>query len=144
MTVQLSWVWHVRPNKGSFIKVEYREGDAYPVVHEFFMPMPEAFVPVLFDADLPVVVPILSGMDVNWRSRSDPAKPSEHPLRQVRVDLQNDGFTIGGEVGPNMKAVVGLRDNSGEPPDDPFDVWLHVSALVIFDFTVDAEFVGLR
>jgi len=70
-------------------------------------------------------------------------------LRQLRIDIQTNGwhnaFGAGGliEAGPVLRAVVGLRDNSGgDPPDDPFECWLHVSALVIFDYEIGGLIVN--
>ena len=85
-------------------------------------------------------MPFLSGFDVNWVDSS--GRPDEHPLRQLRVDVQADGWHTGGFEGPGLRAIVGIRDNSGgNPPDDPFVTWLHLSALVTFDYKIDANIV---
>lgn len=145
MSITVSRTWEVTPERG-FVKLDYTPGDGYPVVHDFTVLMGPGF-----DLDEPqhsgfpnAVVPLLQGFDINWRNSS--GGPAEHELRQLRIDLQTNGWhnAFGGsggelvEAGPILRAVVGLRDNSGgDPPDDPFECWLHVSALVIFDYTID-------
>jgi hypothetical protein len=142
MTITLSRTWEVNPEKG-FIKVEYKRGEAYPILHDFVVLMPPAF-----DLNDPnnispnAIVPLLSGFDINWLNAS--GGPANHELRQLRIDLQSTGWYSekgpNGPVaaGPNLRAIVGIRDNSGgDPPDDPFVAWLHVSALVVFDYELD-------
>ncbi|MDQ3735085.1 MAG: hypothetical protein M3400_14035 [Actinomycetota bacterium] len=148
MSITVSRTWEVTPERG-FVKVDYSPGDGYPVVHDFTILMGTGFA-----LDEPrhsgfpdAVVPLLQGFDINWRSTS--GGPAEHELRQLRIDIQTNGWhnAFGGagliEAGPVLRAIVGLRDNSGgDPPDDPFECWLHVSALVIFDYTIDGAPLG--
>lgn len=130
-------VWTATPPKG-FLKLTYTPGaTAYPVTEEHVLEMPPAYDPSAPNhVGFPQVTPLLQGFDVNYGTEKN---PTQHWLRQLRIDVRKHGwYTEHGpqgtiRQGPEVEIVVGLRDDSGgDPPDDPFVVWVHVSALVVY------------
>jgi hypothetical protein len=84
----------------------------------------------------PLRTPLLQGFDIVYGTESN---PTQHALRQMRIDVRNHGWHVveggGGIVsqGPEVEIVVGLRDHGGgDPPNDPFVAWLHISVLVVY------------
>lgn len=135
-------VWTAEPSAG-FVEVSHKpKVNDYPIRKIFLLNMPSGYDPRSPDHDpfahgFPVVTPLLQGFDVSYTTAQ--GQPLDRPLRQLRIDVLNNGWNVtegqdGIESqGPNVEVIVGLRDNSGgDPPDDAFVAFLHISALVIY------------
>lgn len=134
-------IWTARPPQG-FVKLVYEPGhDPYPFSEVVTFQMPVGFDPTTSAHDpngsgFPSVSPLLQGFDTVF---GEPGSPQEHAVRQLRIDLQTDGWNVveGGKgivsQGPRVRVLAGIRDNSGgDPPDDAFVVWVNCSALVVY------------
>lgn len=133
-------IWTATPPRG-FLKLVYTPGEtAYPVTEVHVLEMPPGYDPSApnhnpHNVGFPEVTPLLQGFDAIYGSEDN---PTEHWLRQLRIDIRKHGWnTLENpsiiKQGPIVEIVVGLRDDSGgDPPDDRFVIWIHVSALVVY------------
>ena len=118
-------IW-MATSKGESVSLTYTPHvDDYPITQSGIeLIMPSGFDPNASNHPVPpggpgaTVIPVLQGFNVSYGT--DAKHPSDHHIRELRIELDSDGWhdALGnGRIisqGPNAKVTIGLRDNSGD------------------------------